>query len=87
MDLLDLLKTLADWAGKHGAWAACAIGMFVVYRNDVHKALNSWKDQTKELVGLVQKSTEAMTDNTAAIKTQSEAIERMRASIDHMRGR
>lgn len=69
MDFEAILKAVAT----QGIGVMAAVAMFVIYRNDVHKALNSWQGQTRLLTELVEKNTAAMqrlTDGIADLKDE-----------------
>jgi len=64
------------WVISQGIGAALAFGMFLVYRKDVHLALNSWQGQTKILTQLVQ-------DTAAAIQANTDAVRAMERALPH----
>jgi hypothetical protein len=72
-----------EWVVGQGIGAVLALVMFLVYRKDVHNALNSWRDQTKILTALVQDVATALQANTDAIKANSEAVQAMERQLPH----
>jgi hypothetical protein len=71
------------WVMSQGVGAVLAFVMFMVYRKDVHEALNSWREQTKILTGLVQEATVALTRHSDAVETCSEAVAAMERKLPH----
>jgi hypothetical protein len=71
------------WVLSQGVGAVLAFGMFLVYRQDVHNALNSWREQTKILTGVVQEATVALTRHSDAIETCSDAVAAMERKLPH----
>ena len=62
------------WVTSQGIGAVLALTMFLIYRRDVHNALNSWQQQTKILTELVQGNTKALTENTGALEAMERAL-------------
>jgi hypothetical protein len=71
------------WVMSQGVGAVLAFVMFMVYRKDVHEALNSWREQTKILTGLVQEVTQAMTRHSDAVDASTEAVAAMERKLPH----
>lgn len=64
----------AEWLVSQGIGAVLALAMFLVYRKDVHNALNSWQQQTKILTDLVKEVTVALQGNTDAVRAMERAL-------------
>lgn len=62
------------WVVGQGIGAVLALVMFLIYRKDVHLALNSWQSQTKILTELVKDCTQALQSNTDAIRAMERAL-------------
>ena len=62
------------WVASQGIGAVLALVMFLVYRKDVHLALNSWQSQVRILTELVQDCTSALQSNTDAIRAMERAL-------------
>ena len=71
------------WVMSQGIGAVLAFVMFLVYRKDVHNALNSWRDQTKILTALVQDVSTAIKGATDAVETNTEAVAAMERKLPH----
>jgi hypothetical protein len=72
VDFEAILKAVAT----QGIGVMAAVAMFVVYRNDVHKALNSWQGQTKILTDLVRDITCVLQRNTDVIADLKDELRR-----------
>jgi membrane protein required for beta-lactamase induction len=73
----------AEWIVGQGIGAVLALVMFLVYRKDVHNALNSWRDQTKILTQLVQEVTAAIQGQSDAVRTHTDAVQAMERALPH----
>ncbi len=72
------------WVVSQGIGAVLALVMFLVYRKDVHNALNSWQTQTKVLTELVRDSTSTMQRNTDAVEANTSAVRAMEMTLPHV---
>lgn len=72
-----------EWVIGQGIGAVLALTMFLIYRKDVHNALNSWQAQTKILTDLVREVSVAMTSNTKAVESNTTAVGAMEAILPH----
>jgi hypothetical protein len=71
------------WVMSQGIGAVLAFVMFLVYRKDVHNALNSWRDQTKILTALVQDVSTSIKGNTDAVLANTDAVAAMERQLPH----
>jgi hypothetical protein len=74
---------LIKWVIQQSIGLAAAVGVFWIYRRDVHQALNSWRDQTRILTDLVATSTAAMQANTDAVRAVTDAVRAMETQLPH----
>lgn len=72
-----------EWVITQGIGAVLALAMFLWYRKDVHAALNSWRDQNKTLMTLVQDVSARMQANTDAVSANTEAVQAMERKLPH----
>jgi len=72
------------WVLSQGIGAVLALVMFLVYRRDVHNALNSWQQQTRILTDLVKECTAAMQNNTYAVQANTESVQAMERKLPHV---
>lgn len=72
-----------EWVITQGIGAVLALAMFLWYRRDVHAALNSWRDQNKTLMTLVQDVSARMQANTDAVQANTEAVQAMERKLPH----
>lgn len=71
------------WIMSQGVGAVLAFGMFLVYRKDVHEALNSWREQTKILTGIAQENSAALARHSDAVEASTEAVAAMERKLPH----
>jgi hypothetical protein len=72
------------WAVSQGIGATLAVVMFLIYRKDVHNALNSWREQTKILTNLVQECTRALQANTDAVRSMDQKLPHACPMVDQI---
>lgn len=74
----------AKWLITQGIGATLALIMFLVYRKDVHNALNSWQTQTKVLTELVQTVSTTIQANTDAVRAMQGSLPHACPMVDSL---
>lgn len=72
------------WIVSQGIGAVLALGMFLLYRKDVHEALNSWQSQTKILTDLVKEVSTTLQAHTSTIQEMERSLPHACPMADEM---